>query len=75
MKKKKEGAVCICGGWIDHAEVADTAMATEKEFIFTCESCGKTYSYAKADIESADIELIDPDPDFLKGVDSANGKF
>ena len=77
--------VCTCGGKLTLAEIRrhafdqfneDISIASKRsiEEIYTCENCDKCYGRAKAAIESEDIQLFDPDPDFLKGVDFTNGK-
>lgn len=67
---------CKCGGKlvVDHVEAKASIdpNGTGNEIVFECNSCKKSYRVAIADVFG--VQLFDPDPDFLKGVDSANGK-
>ena len=72
-------ATCKCGGSLifngkekNYSIASDNKLTSFPMFIYECTECHTIYRIAKSKVDG--IEIYDPDPNFLNGVDLANGK-
>lgn len=75
----KDSGTCSCGGILILDKVEKHfAIGKNNElenfpmYVYECETCHNSYRVARASVD--EVSLYDADPNFLNGVDSANGK-
>ena len=75
MKNNEPRGLCTCGSSLypckSYVAVGEKRSSAE---VLECNTCHKKYQVARGSIDPTDIVLEEVDFDFLKGVDSANGK-